>query len=101
MPNGFGMAGKTVWPPEVLKMQTSMILRPWAGAHAQGRTGLAALLFFMQVSLVLWPAAVRVALQLERERQMQMLLDELSAVHAPVVAEKHFRPADAALERVF
>ena len=48
-------------------MHGNMILRPWAGAHAQGRTGFAALLFLMQVSLVFWPAAVRVAQRLGRD----------------------------------
>lgn len=63
-------------------MHGNMILRPWAGAREQGRQGLAGLLFFMQVSLVFWPAAVRVAYRLEQERQKQVLLNELAAVHA-------------------
>jgi hypothetical protein len=63
-------------------MQGNMVMRPWAGARAQGRKGFAALLFIMQVSLVLWPAAVRAAQRLELERQKQELLNELAAVHA-------------------
>jgi hypothetical protein len=74
-----------------------MIMRPWAEASAQNRRGLAALLFIMQVSLVLWPAAVRVAHRLEQERQKQVLLNQLAAVHAPVMPEVHhqqsFTPA--------
>lgn len=68
-------------------MHNTMIMRPWAGARAQGRKGLAAILFIMQISLVFWPAAVRVAYRLEQERQKQVLLNELAAVHAPVRSE--------------
>lgn len=68
-------------------MQTDIILRPWAGARAQGRSGLARLLLFMQLSLVLWPAAVRAAQRLERERQKQDLLDVLAAANANPVPE--------------
>jgi hypothetical protein len=81
-------------------MHGNIMLRPWAEARAQGRTGLAALLFFMQVSLVLWPAAVRAAQRLELERQKQVLLDELAAAHAPVVARTPFQPDFAAMEQV-
>jgi len=81
-------------------MHSTMILRPWAGARAQGRKGIAALLFFMQVSLVLWPAAVRVAIRMEQERQKLALLKELAALHAMVLPEKHFQPGDQPLERV-
>jgi hypothetical protein len=68
-------------------MNRDMMLRPWSGARAQGRSGLAVLLFIMQVSLVFWPAAVRVAYRLEQARQRQDLLNELATVHAPVAAE--------------
>jgi hypothetical protein len=78
----------------------SMILRPWAGARAQGRNGVAALLFFMQVSLVLWPAAVRVAYRMEQERQKLVLLNELATLHAMVLPEKQFHSGDQRLERV-
>ena len=68
-------------------MQADIILRPWAGARAQGRGGFARLLLFMQLSLVFWPAAVRAAQRLERERQKQNLLDELAAANANPVPE--------------
>jgi hypothetical protein len=69
-------------------MNGSMILRPWAVARARGRTGLAVLLFFMQLSLVFWPAAVRAAQRFQLELQKQALLDQLAAMHAPILAEK-------------
>jgi hypothetical protein len=77
-----------------------MIMRPWAGARAQGRKGFAALLFFMQVSLVFWPAAVRAAQRLEMERQKQELLNELAAVHAMVLPIGQFHQHEDRLERV-
>lgn len=73
-------------------MHGNMIMRPWAGAREQGRKGLAALLYIMQVSLVFWPAAVRVACRLERERQKQILLNELAAVHAFTPKEERLVP---------
>ena len=82
-------------------MHGNMIMRPWEGARDQGRKGLAALLFFMQISLVLWPAAVRAAQRLEMERQKQELLNELAAVHAMVVPEKEFHTFDDRLEKAF
>lgn len=80
-------------------MHGNLILRPWAGARAQGRKGFAALLFFMQISLVFWPAAVRAAQRLEMERQKQELLNELAAVHAMALPEKHFHQREDVLER--
>lgn len=59
------------------------IWRPWEGALRTGRKGLAALLFFMQLSLVLWPAAARAAGRMELERRRQALLDRLAAQNAP------------------
>lgn len=82
-------------------MHGTMIMRPWAGARAQGRKGFAALLFFMQVSLVFWPAAVRAAQRLEMERQKQELLNELAAVYAMVLPEKQFQLQVDRLERAF
>lgn len=81
-------------------MHGNLIMRPWAGARAQGRKGFASLLFFMQISLVFWPAAVRAAQRLELERQKQELLNELAAVHAMAVPEKHFQYAEEGLEKV-
>jgi len=80
-------------------MYGNMILRPWEGPRAQGRKGFAALLFIMQVSLVFWPAAVRVAQRLEMERQKQVLLNELAAVYAMVLPEKQFGLSAGGLER--
>lgn len=77
-----------------------MILRPWAGARAAGRTGLAMVLFFMQVSLVFWPAAVRAAHRLEVQRQRQALLDQLSVVYAPVLTEKQVQSGFTVFESV-
>jgi hypothetical protein len=82
-------------------MQSDLIFRPWAEARKQGRTGIATLLFIMQISLVLWPAAVRAAWRMEKERQRQALLNELAALHAMVLPEKHFHAADLRLERTF
>ena len=82
-------------------MHGNMIMRPWAGARAQGRKGFAALLFFMQVSLVFWPAAVRAAQRLEMERQKQELLNELAAVYATVLPEKQFLLQVDRLESAF
>jgi hypothetical protein len=65
-------------------MHDNIVLRPWAAARAEGRNRLAVLLFFMQASLVLWPAAIRVAQRLGLERQKQGLLNELAAVNAPI-----------------
>ena len=81
-------------------MYGNMIMRPWAGARAQGRKGFAALLFFMQISLVFWPAAVRAAQRLEMERQKQELLNELAAVHAMVLPQREFHTFEDRLERV-
>lgn len=69
-------------------MNCNIILRPWAEASAAGRRGFAILLFFMQVSLVFWPAAVRAAQRLEVERQKQALLDGLAAAHARRLGNK-------------
>ncbi len=63
-------------------MQADLVLCPWAGARAQGRTGFAWLLLFMQVSLVLWPAAVRLAQRAERDERKQRLLDMLAEANA-------------------
>lgn len=79
-------------------MQNNMILRPWAGPREQGHTGTAALLLIMQISLVLWPAAVRAAHRMEQARQRQVLLDELAAAHAMLLPEKQFLPETLALE---
>jgi hypothetical protein len=76
----------------VIEMQGNIIMRPWASARAEGRKGRAALLFFMQLSLVLWPAAVRVALRLEQERQKQVLLNQLAAIHAHTPQEAQHAP---------
>lgn len=81
-------------------MNGSMILRPWAGARATGRTGFAVLLFCMQLSLVFWPAAVRAAQRYRLERQKQALLDQLAATHAPVHAEKETHMGFRAIENV-
>ncbi len=67
-------------------MNGNIVMRPWEGPRIAGRKGLATLLFFMQASLIFWPAAVRVAQHLERERQLQMLLDQLAAQHRLVVS---------------
>jgi hypothetical protein len=83
-----------------MQMYSNMILRPWAGARAQGRKGFAALLFFMQVSLVLWPAAVRAAQRLEMERQKQELLNELAEVNAMIPPEREFQMFGDRLEKV-
>ncbi len=82
-----------------MDMKTMMFWRPWSGARAQGRNGIAALLFFMQVSLVLWPAAVRAAYRMEQARQKQALLNELAAVYAMVLPDKQFQPGEPQLER--
>lgn len=82
-------------------MHGNMIMRPWAGARAQGRKGFAALLFFMQVSLVFWPAAIRVAQRMEMERQKQELLNELAAVHATILPKREYQVFEDRLERVF
>jgi hypothetical protein len=66
------------------EMHENIIRRPWAAARAEGRDRLAVLLFFMQLSLVFWPAAIRVAQRLGRERQKQGLLNELAAIYAPL-----------------
>lgn len=88
-------------PPEkVSQMNGNMIMRPWEGARAAGRKGFAILLFLMQVSLVFWPAAVRAAYRLERERQKQALLDELAAMHAPLLQEQRVQPRYEALESI-
>lgn len=63
-------------------------MRPWAAACAQHRTGLAAAMFIMQCSLVLWPVAVRMASRLEQERQKLVLLNELATAHAPLPTER-------------
>jgi hypothetical protein len=57
-------------------------------------------LFFMQVSLVLWPAAVRAAYRLEAQRQRQALLDQLSVVYAPVLTEKQVQSGFTVFESV-
>jgi hypothetical protein len=81
-------------------MHISLILRPWAGARAQGRIGFARLLFLIQISLVFWPAAVRAALRLEQERQKQGLLDELAAANANAAPARQF-PAEVPVGRGF
>lgn len=70
-------------------MQGSLIMRPWALAREEGRTSTAVLLFIMQISLVLWPAAVRAACRQQQQRQKQVLLNELAAVHAPIRTGAH------------
>ncbi len=80
-------------------MHGYMIMRPWSDARAQGRKGLAALLFFMQVSLVFWPAAIRVAHRMEMQRQKQVLLNELAALHAMVLPQREFHTFDDRLEK--
>jgi uncharacterized protein (DUF2236 family) len=82
-------------------MHISLILRPWAGARAQGRIGFARLLFFMQISLVFWPAAVRAAMRLEQERQKQGLLDALAAANANETPAKPFPVPEMPLGRGF
>jgi uncharacterized protein (DUF2236 family) len=82
-------------------MHISLILRPWAGARAQGRIGFARLLFLMQISLVFWPAAVRAAYRLEQERQKQGLLDALAAANANAVPVKPFPMSEAPIGRGF
>lgn len=69
-------------------MNGGLILRPWAGARRAGRTRFAILLFCMQLSLVLWPAAVRAARRDQQARQKQALLDQLAALYAPLMAER-------------
>jgi hypothetical protein len=54
------------------------ILKPWSGALATGHLWFAVTLFAMQLSLVLWPEAVRRARRFERECRVQTYLDNLS-----------------------
>ncbi|WP_297491679.1 hypothetical protein [Acidocella sp.] len=81
-------------------MNGNMIMRPWEGARLAGRNGFALLLFFMQISLVFWPAAVRAAQRLQREGQKQALLDQLAALHAPILQEKRAPHVVAVLEHL-
>ena len=69
-------------------MQAHLVLRPWAGARAQGRIGVARLLLFMQLSLVLWPAAIRLAQRVELERKKQRLLDILAEANATPLPQR-------------
>ena len=81
-------------------MNGNIILRPWAGPRAQGRKAFAMLLFFMQLSLVFWPAAVRAAQRLEMARQKQALLDHLAARHAPIPADARARASQVGFEGI-
>jgi len=81
-------------------MNSDIILRPWAAARAEGRDRLAVLLILMQVSLVFWPAAIRVAHRLGVERQKQGLLNELAALNAPIRPRQQIQINEFRLEDV-
>ena len=70
------------------EMRNRPILCPWSGAFAAGRTRLGMLLIFMQVSLVLWPTAVRAARRLEAQRVKQIMLDQLALEYAFAAAQQ-------------
>jgi hypothetical protein len=76
---------------------SKLLWRPWAGAYAERRFGLAALIIFMQISLVFWPVAVRLARRVELAREKQRLLDILAEVHAPPRPERKLKTADRSL----
>ncbi len=69
-------------------MQAHLVLRPWAGAREQGRMGVARLLLIMQFSLVLWPAAIRLARRVELEGKKQRLLDILAEANATPLPQR-------------
>ena len=81
-------------------MNSDIILRPWAAARAEGRDRLAVLLILMQVSLVFWPAAIRVAHRMGLERQKQGLLNELAALNAPIRPRQPLQVNEFRLEDV-
>jgi hypothetical protein len=84
------------------EMHGNIIFRPWVAARAEGRDRLAILLFLMQVSLVFWPAAVRIAQRLglegQKERQKQGLLNELVAINAPIRPRQQLQICEFRLE---
>jgi hypothetical protein len=85
--------------PEGVLNRNGHILFPARPAFAVGHYGRGMLLLAMQVSLVLWPLAVRMAKKSDAAQGVQSLLDTLSDQHrradpaAP--PEKRFRPRGA------
>jgi hypothetical protein len=58
--------------------QTRMF-RPFERFFATGRYGRGALVLLLQISVVFWPLAIKMARQYEEARGVQKFLDELSA----------------------
>ena len=68
-----------------------MLVCPWLGAFRAGRVTLGLLILAMQLSLVLWPIAVRWAKQLSHEHRIQALLDQISVNYARHTFDKAHR----------
>jgi len=69
----------------------NMLVCPWLGAFRAGRVTLGLLILAMQLSLVLWPIAVRWAKQLSHEHRIQALLDQISVNYARHTFDKAHR----------
>jgi hypothetical protein len=59
-----------------------MLICPWLGAFRAGRISLGISILGLQLSLLLWPVAVRLAHEFDHECKVQGLLDQISANYA-------------------
>jgi hypothetical protein len=71
-------------------------LHPFTTPLAEGQALRAGGLFLLQLSLVFWPLAVRIARRQAEARNVQMMLDDLSMRHEaqaslPALPAKRFR----------
>jgi len=68
---------------------------PFLTFFSAGEARLGLTVLFMQLSFVLWPAAVRQAREFARARGMQQMLDELSLTYSrgDLPPNKRFREA--------
>ncbi|MBB5371948.1 hypothetical protein [Acidocella aromatica] len=84
---------------------SKMLVCPWLAAFRAGRVTLGLSMLAMQLSLVLWPMAVRLGNEFVQERRVQALLDQISVSYAcrpygslsPVPVEADASIADAVI----
>jgi hypothetical protein len=71
------------------KMIMGNMLYPWFSAFRAGRVVLGLSMLVMQLSLFLWPMAMRLEREFANERRVQALLDQISVNYARLPYDKH------------